>query len=231
MKIVPRSTHVINPAFGKTKVLLVDNHQLFRQGVRALVENHPKIQIIGEARNGREAVKMAKDQRPDVILMDVGMPVMDGIEATQRIIQETPGPRVLGLSRHSDKTRVLETIKAGALGYLTKDCESSELFSAITAVAEGRKFIGSGIMDTLITMVRDNFSKPAPFLGLTERELQILKLIAKGYRLKEIGHQLNVSTKTAETHRANLMRKLKIFNIPGLVIFALRENLISIEDF
>ena len=215
----------------KTRVLLADDHTIFREGLKSILEKYPEIEIVGEAENGVAAVRMAIELSPDVVIMDISMPDMNGIEATRQIMHKTShGVKVLCLTMHADTRYVSELLKAGASGYLLKDCVSGELLEAITNIRAGRVSLSEFIRDKLMIEHID-FLKGDKRLALsllTNREREVLGLIADGKTVKEIASQLNLSPKTVEAHRQNIMQKLEINNTAGLVKYAIREGLTPI---
>ncbi len=210
----------------KIRVLLVDDHKIVRDGMRSLLSEEKEISVIGEAENGREAVALAKDLRPDVILMDIAMPDMNGIEAASQIIKENPRTKILILSMHSEKMFVSKAFAAGVSGYLLKDCDIEEILSAIRAVQANQKYISPLVAGTIIEDYRDGL-KDQKVSILTEREREVLQLIAEGKTSKEIATLLGISTKTIDVHRQQIMDKLNIHTIAGLTRYAIKEGLIS----
>lgn len=210
----------------KIKVLLVDDHKIVRDGMRSLLSEEKEISVIGEAENGREAVALAKELRPDVILMDIAMPDMNGIEAASQIIRENGRIKVLILSMHSEKMFVSKAFAAGVSGYLLKDCDIEEILSAIRAVQANQKYISPLVAGTIIEDYRDGL-KDQKVSILTEREREVLQLIAEGKTSKEIATLLGISTKTIDVHRQQIMDKLNIHTIAGLTRYAIKEGLIS----
>jgi DNA-binding NarL/FixJ family response regulator len=213
------------------RVLLCDDHTLVRAGIRALVLETPGAAIVAEADNGREAVALAKQHRPDLVVMDISMRELNGIEATAQIRAELPQTRVLILSMHTTEDFVRRALKAGASGYLVKDSAPLELKMAIEAIGRGETYLSSRVSKTLLSGLVDG--RPAQsessLDALTPRQREILQLIAEGRSTKEIAFTLSVSIKTVETHRAALMERLGIRDVAGLVVFAVRHNLISVD--
>ena len=213
------------------RVLLCDDHTLVRAGIRALVLETSEATIVAEADNGREAVALAKQHRPDLVVMDISMRELNGIEATAQIRAELPQTRVLILSMHTTEDFVRRALKAGASGYLVKDSAPLELKMAIEAIGRGETYLSSRVSKTLLSGLVDG--RPAQsessMDALTPRQREILQLIAEGRSTKEIAFTLSVSIKTVETHRAALMERLGIRDVAGLVVFAVRHNLISVD--
>ncbi|HQG13360.1 MAG TPA: response regulator transcription factor [bacterium] len=210
----------------KIKLLLVDDHKIVRDGMRSLLSEGKEISVIGEAENGRQAVALAKELKPDVILMDIAMPDMNGIEAASQIIRENERIKVLILSMHSEKMFVSKAFAAGVSGYLLKDCDIEEILSAIRAVQANQKYISPLIAGTIIEDYRDGLKEQKVSI-LTEREREVLQLIAEGKTSKKIANLLGISTKTIDAHRQQIMDKLNIHTIAGLTRYAIKEGLIS----
>ncbi len=212
-------------------ILLADDHTLVREGIRALVEKLPTVKVVGEAKDGREALRLVKERKPDLILMDIAMPGLNGLEATARVSKEFPNVRVIILSMYANEEYVREAINAGAAGYLVKRSAATELEHAITAVACGEKYF-SPLVSTHIT--RDGAghltADRAWIERLTPRQREILQLIAERHSTKDIAAILSISIKTVETHRAQLMERLDIHDVPGLVRFAIRAGLVSLDE-
>jgi DNA-binding NarL/FixJ family response regulator len=214
------------------KVIIADDHKIMRDGLKSMLEKQRDIEIIAETLDGRTTVELAMKLKPDVIIMDVSMPDMNGIEATRQIIKKSPKIKVIALSMHSDKQFILEMLNAGASGYLLKDCAFHELINAIHSVASNRSYLSPEIADVMIKEFKHVISKESlsAFSLLTPRERQVLQLIAEGKTTKEIAYTLKVSTKTIETYRQQIMDKLDIHSIAGLTKYAVREGLTSIEE-
>ncbi|MBM4137437.1 MAG: response regulator transcription factor [Nitrospira sp.] len=209
------------------KVILADDHKIMRDGLRSLLEKQPGIKVIAEAEDGRTTVDLAIKLKPDMVIMDVTMPDMNGIEATFRIIENAPKIKVIALSMHSDKQFIIEMLNAGASGYLLKDSAFSELVNAIHAVMTNRSYLSPDIAHIMIEEYKHILSKEklSVFSILTPREREVLQLIAEGKTTKEIAYTLKVSTKTIETYRQQIMDKLDIHTIAGLTKHAVREGL------
>jgi DNA-binding NarL/FixJ family response regulator len=212
-------------------VLLAEDHTIVRQGLRLLVEADGDIGIVGEAKTGREAVQMTRELQPDVIVMDIAMPLLNGLEATRQILKAFPGMKILILSAHSDPEYVEQVVKAGALGYLIKQSSGDILAQAIRELHKGKTFFTPSIAKRL----KDEFQKSADGVGLqkksdhqlTSREAELLQLIAEGHVNKQIASELNISIKTVEKHRQHLMEKLNIHDIAGLTRFAISAGIIE----
>ncbi len=213
------------------RVLIADDHKIMLAGLRSLLEKQTDFEVVGEADNGRKAVQMAQEKTPDVVVMDVSMPDLNGIEATKQIIESLPETRVIALSMHSDKRFVMGMLRAGASGYLLKDCASQELANAIVQVAGGKKYLSPEITGVVIDdfLLGGSAEEVAAASPLSPREREVLQLIAEGWSTKQIASHLYVSIKTIETHRRQIMRKLDLHAIADLTKYAIREGLTSIE--
>lgn len=209
----------------KTRVLLVDDHAILRRGVRMMIEREADMEVVGEARTGKEAVEGARQHSPDVVVMDLSMPEMNGIEATRRIVDELEGVRVICLSMHRDGVYVREILKAGAKGYLLKDSEEDDLLRAIRAVRRGEAYLSPAVSEAVLADYRKHVSNPVDLL--TSREREVLTMIAEGKTNKEIAAALNLSVYTVESHRGSVMEKLNLHNTGDIVRFALRNGLMS----
>ncbi len=213
-------------------VILADDHTLVRAGIRALLEKLPEVRVVGEASDGREVLNLVKTQRPDVVLMDIGMPGLNGLEATTRLAREFPEVRVVILSMHHNDEYVWQALKVGASGYLLKKSATTELQSALQRVIRKEVYLSREISARLLK----KFTLPeitrarSPAEQLTDRQREVLQLIAEGQNTKSIAGILNVSPKTVEYHRKQLMTTLDLHDIPGLVRFALRSGLVMREE-
>lgn len=214
----------------RLRVLLADDHALVRAGLRLLLQNHPNIESLIEATNGREALELAKSQRPDIVLMDISMSELNGLETTARLVKVCPQTRVIILSAHSSQEYVAKALRSGASGYLLKDSAPTELDQAISAVVSGGSYLSPAVSATVIDDYLQRMKEEIdPLEQLTSRQREILQLIAEGKSTKEVAYLLKVSVKTIETHRAQLMDRLGIYDVPGLVRFAIRTGLVSPE--
>ncbi len=215
------------------KVLIIDDHAVVRAGIRMLLETDPELTIVGEGENGEDAIRLCQTLSPDLILMDVTMPGMDGVEATRRIKGLSSSPGVLALSIHEGKDYFFHMLQAGASGYIPKRAAPAELLHAIHTVAEGNVFLDPGIAKDLVsdylTRVQDGREQDS-YDGLTEREREILTCIAEDTTNMAIANALNISVNTVERHRENIMRKLNLHTRTELVKYALRKGLISLDD-
>jgi two-component system, NarL family, response regulator NreC len=214
----------------KIRVLLADDHQLMRSGIRLMLEREADMSVVGEAGDGREAVALAKSLRPDVVVMDIGMANLNGIEAAQQVTGDRPETAVVMLSMHSDESYILRALKAGARGYLLKDSAEADLIKAVHAVAGGKSFFSPAVskvlLDDYVRKLRRSGTEDAYDL-LTPREREVLQLIAEGKSNKDIANLLNLSVYTVESHRANIMEKLNVRGLPELILYAVRKGIIS----
>ena len=214
----------------KIRVLVVDDHTVVRDGICALLALTGDIEVVGEATNGSEALKMVKEFNPDVVIMDIAMPVMGGLEATRRINKEFPRTKILVLTQHDDKEYVFPVIEAGARGFISKAAASSELAAGIRAVYQGDSYLSPSAARLLVEDYQHGDGRVShdPYEQLTSREREVFKLVAEGYTTQEIADMLVVSPKTVEGHRTNLMAKLGIHNRTELIKYALRKGIINI---
>ncbi len=213
------------------RVLLADDHKIVREGLRFILEMESDINVVAEAGTGRMAVQLAMEVEPDVAVIDIAMPEMNGIEATRRILCEKPDIKVLALSMHSARRFVEEALSAGAKGYLLKDCASEELVRAIHTVAANETYLSPKVADMIVKdyMKRLPESESPSRTLLSTREREVLQLIAEGHSTKEIAFALDVSIKTIETHRQQIMKKLNLHSVAALTRFAIREGLTPLE--
>ena len=212
------------------RILLADDHAVVRDGVRALLEKQPDMAVVAEAGDGREAAQMAEEQQPDVVVMDIAMPNLNGIDATRRILASRPQTGVVILSMHQDESYVLRSLKAGAKGYLLKDSLRSDILDAIRAVAQGRSFLTRKIS----RMMQEDYIREMEQRGLedsydllTDREREVLQLAAEGKPNKEIAGELNIGLTTVETHRTHILQKLGLHSVPELILYAVRKGIIA----
>ncbi len=214
----------------KQRVLLADDHAVVRKGLRFVLGRESAIEVVGEAADGREAVRMAAELKPDIVILDIAMPNLNGIEAAERIVKDDPRVTVVILSVHADESYVLRTLTAGAKGYLLKESAEEDILLAVRTVAEGRPFFSPSIAATLL----EDYVRQLKQRGLqdsyellTSREREVLQMLAEGKTNKDIANLLNLSTYTVETHRSNLMQKLDLHNTAELVLYAVRKRIIS----
>jgi DNA-binding NarL/FixJ family response regulator len=212
------------------RILLADDHSVMRTGLRLVLERQPDFEVVAEAADGREAVALAEQHHPEVVVMDVTMPSLNGIEAARQICSTLPGMSVVMLSMHSDEAYVLRALKAGARGYLLKEAAESDLIAAIRAVKAGKAFFSPAVsrmlVEDYVRQLQDREIEDSYEL-LTTREREILQLVAEGRSNKEIAGILNLSLYTVETHRGNLMEKLNLHTVPELILYAVRKGVIS----
>jgi DNA-binding NarL/FixJ family response regulator len=212
------------------RILLADDHTVMRAGLRALLERQPGLSVVAEAADGREAVKLAESEKPDIVVMDIAMSGLNGIEATRQIVAQNPRVHVIILSMHSDESYVLRALKAGARGYLLKDSAESDLLQGIRAVREGKSYFSPAVSRLLL----EDYIRQLQHRGeedsydlLTPREREILQLIAEGRSNKDIANLLNLSVYTVETHRTRILQKLNLHTVPELILYAVRKGIIS----
>jgi len=212
------------------RVLLVDDHTILRQGLRRLFESESGFEVIGEARDGREAVEQANEKEPDVVIMDLAMPALNGLDATRRILKTHPNVRILVLSMYLDEDYVAQALEAGVAGYIMKDAPANEFVNAVRAVARGEGYFTSQIAPATIErwrLAREAENRRGP-VELTPREREVLKLLAEGHTVKKVADLLHLSQKTIDAHKTNLMKKLDIHNRVELVKYAIAKKLIQI---
>ena len=213
------------------RILLVDDHKIMRDGLRSLIDKQSEMAVVGEAENGRTALQLTRKLKPDVIVMDINMPDLNGIDATRQILAELPGVKIVAFSMHSDRQFVAEMLKAGVSGYLQKDSAFEELGRAIRTVVANQTYLSPQITADVVrgyveTLIEDESDAPD---FLTDREREVVQLHAEGYPTKQIAEHLNLSVKTVETHRRHIMQKLGITSIAELTKFAIREGLTTLD--
>ena len=212
------------------RVLLADDHKLIRAGLRLVVDQQPDLSVVGEADDGRQAVELAKSLKPDVVVMDIGMPNLNGIEAARQIGEMDPGAAVVMLSMHSDEGYVLRALSAGARAYLLKDSATTDLVQAIRAVVEGKSFFSPAVSKVLLQDYMRKLQRSGAedsYDLLSPREREVLQLVGEGKSNKEVASLLNLSVYTVETHRAKIMQKLNLKGVPELILYAVRKGIIS----
>jgi two-component system, NarL family, response regulator NreC len=212
------------------RILLADDHIVMRSGLRLLLERQPNLQVVGEAADGQEAVRLAAAEKPEVVIMDIAMPHLNGVEATRQIVTRNPETAVVILSMHSDESYVLRSLKAGARAYLLKDSAEADLIAAIHAIQEGKSFFSPGVRRIL----KEDYMHQLAKLGvedtyelLTPREREVLQLVSEGKSNKEVANLLNLSLYTVETHRTHILQKLNLHSVPELILYAVRKGIIS----
>jgi DNA-binding NarL/FixJ family response regulator len=214
------------------RILLADNHRLFCEGLRTLFATRPGLDIVGEANNGRMAVRLARELSPDLVIMDIGMPELNGVEATRQIRAEMPHVKVLAVSMHSDRQYVAGMLAAGASGYVLKDSAFTELAEAIRVVGQGGRFLSPEIVGVVVDDYLQRLT-PAPGSAaarLSDREREVLQLMAEGHSTADIADRLHISRKTVETHRKSIMSKLELHSVAELTKFAVREGITSLDQ-
>lgn len=213
------------------KILLADDHHIIRQGIRALLEAQKDFEIVAEADDGRTAVKLVRQHNPDVIIMDVSMPELNGIDATRQILRETDKAKVIALSMYSDKRFIKGMLEAGASGYLLKNCVAAELISAIRSVMKGQKYLSPQILGEVVEGYLEHLSgnKAESDSPLSSREREIVQLVAEGKDSRQIAECLHISRKTVESHKRRIMEKLEIHSVAMLTKFAIRQGLTSVD--
>jgi len=218
------------PIVEQIRILLADDHTIIRSGLRLLLEQQPDFKVIAEASNGREAVELTSQYHPEIAVLDIGMPQLNGIEATEQIVSQQPETQVVILSMHSDEGYVLRALKAGARAYILKNSAESDLIRAIRTVAEGKSFfspvISKMLLEDYVRQVREKQLEDSYDL-LTPREREILQLLAEGRTNKEVANLLNLSPYTVDAHRGNILQKLNLHGIPELVLYAVRKGIIQ----
>lgn len=212
------------------KIILADDHQLFREGLANLLADFPEIEVIAQAVNGKDAIDKARQLNPDVVIMDINMPDLDGVGATAQLLKEEPDIKVIGLSMHIDKQYIKGMLEAGASGYLFKNCSYDELIKAIQTVHRGKKYLSEKITEILIQeyLTKEEIG-PSTSSELTDRESEILKLIAEGISVSDISNQLFVSIKTINTHKQHILEKLNLKTTTDIIKYALKKGIISLD--
>lgn len=210
---------------GKIRVLLADDHAVVRKGFRLILSQYPEFEVVGEASDGQQAVDLGRTLAPDIVIMDVAMPRLNGVMATRAILETHPHCRILMLSMHGDAVYVRESLRAGAKGYLLKDAVDHDLVAAVRALAEGNAYLSPSVSKTVLADYRQQVGESGD--QLTTREREVLQLLAEGFTAKEIAKRLDISAYTVDAHRSRIMRKLQISSIGELVRYAMRSGLIS----
>jgi len=213
------------------RVILADDHNIVREGLVALIDRQDDMEVVGQADNGLDIIAMSLDKEPDVVVMDVTMPDLNGIEATKRILNDRPGTKVLALSMHSDRRFVSKMLSAGASGYMLKDCAFDELAHAIRTVYERKTYLSGRVVEVVLDDYVNRLETEEETAAelLSDREREVLQLLAEGNSTKEIANRLHLSVKTIETHRRSIMEKLNLRSVAELTKYAVREGLTSLE--
>ena len=212
------------------RILLADDHTVMRNGLRLLLERQPNLQVVGEAADGRQAVALSESANPDVVIMDIGMPNLNGIEAARQIVTHNPRTAIAILSMHSDESYVIRALKAGARAYLLKDSAEADLLAAVRALSEGKSFFSPAISRILVEDYMRQLERQGAedtYELLTNREREILQLLAEGKTNKEVAAMLNLSLYTVETHRTHILQKLNLHSVPELILYAVRKGIIA----
>jgi DNA-binding NarL/FixJ family response regulator len=213
----------------RTRILICDDHTLFVEGIKAMLRNESSLEIVGEARDGRQAVELVKELKPDLLLMDVSMPDMNGFDATQRVHELDPNIKVLILTMHDEEELVARCLEAGAAGYIIKDAPASQLLYAIEMVQKGERYLSPVVLKQVVAGYVKNSNVPqTSYDRLSPREREVLKLLAEGLSVKEIATHLNLSVKTVDVHKTNLMKKIDVHDRTELIKYAIRQKLIAV---
>ena len=213
----------------RTRILICDDHTLFVEGIKAMLRNESSLEIVGEARDGRQAVELVKELKPDLLLMDVSMPDMNGFDATQRVHELDPNIKVLILTMHDEEELVARCLEAGAAGYIIKDAPASQLLYAIEMVTKGERYLSPVVLKQVVAGYVKNSNVPqTSYDRLSPREREVLKLLAEGLSVKEIATRLNLSVKTVDVHKTNLMKKIDVHDRTELIKYAIRQKLIAV---
>jgi two-component system response regulator NreC len=216
---------------GKTRLLICDDHTLFREGLKALLQNEPSIEVVGEAENGREAIEKLKQIPADVVLMDISMPHLNGFEATQRIVQSNKNIHVLILTMYDEDDLIIRCLEAGASGYVLKDAPAKQLVYAIGEAQKGGKYLSPTVVNKVVSQYLQTSVRPKDTYDLlSAREREVLRMLAEGLSVKEIAYRLKLSVKTVEAHKYNLMRKLDVHDRTELVKYAIQKKLIRLSE-
>ncbi len=213
------------------RILLADDHEIVRQGFRALIERRKDMEVVAEAANGRRAVELVNELRPDVAVLDIGLPQLNGIDAARQIQADQPSCKIIALSIHQERRYVTEMLKAGAVGYLVKTCAADELTQAIEAVTTGETYLSSKIAASVVDQLlhRDQGQPSQAPMALSGREREVLQLLVEGKSSKEIAHVIDVATRTVDLHRQNIMKKLDLYSVAELTKYAIREGITPLE--
>ncbi|MGB5346148.1 MAG: response regulator transcription factor [Woeseia sp.] len=214
------------------RILIADDHQVVRDGLKALLDDPPRYRVIGTACNGREAAVLARKLNPDVVIIDIAMPELNGVDATKRMLADMPDLRIVALSMHSDRRYISGMLQAGALGYVRKESAFEEITAAVDAVSQGHVYLGEGVAGVVVNDYREMMAHRAPDESdpLSVREREVLQLLAEGRKTSEVAERLHVSPKTVETHRRQIMQKLDLDSVAALTKYAIRNGFITLDD-
>lgn len=214
------------------RILIADDHEVLREGLKVLLDDPPRYQVIGTACNGREAVTKARKLNPDVIIIDIAMPELNGVEATEKMLRDSPELAVIALSMHADRHYISGMLQAGALGYVRKESAFEEISAAVDAASRGEVFLGEGVTGVVVNDYRQMMQKSsdAPADSLSVREKEVLQLLAEGKKTTEIAALLHISAKTVETHRRQIMNKLDLSNVAALTKYAIQKGIVSLDE-
>lgn len=210
------------------RILITDDHQLFREGISNLLSASPQIEIVGQAENGQQAIEKARQLKPDIVMMDLSLPLINGVEATRILQKELPQTKILVLSMHAEKNYIKEALEAGAAGYLSKDCTYDQLIEAINSVHQGKKYLSGNITEVLIQDYLNKEAVPEIKAELSERESEILKLIAEGKTTREMADVLFISVKTVGTHKQHILENLQLKTTADLIKYAIKKGIVSL---
>jgi len=215
---------------GKSRIVIAEDHTILREGLRALLSSHPDLEVVGEAQDGRQAIRCVEEMSPDLVLLDLSMPSMNGMDAIREIRKRSPGTKIMALTVHKAEEYVLTALQAGADGYALKDATHAELVAAIRSVLAGRRYLSPGVSEKVIEGYlagKKARTTKSAWDTITPREREVLKLIAEGHRNREIAEILCISAKTVEKHRANLMEKLDLHNVSDLTAYAIEKGIVT----
>ena len=212
-----------------TRIILADDHEIVRQGFRSLIAEQRDMEVVGEAADGRTAVQLAEELQPDVVIIDIGLPELNGIDATRKILASQPLLKVIALSVHQEGRYVTEMLKAGASGYLVKTCAFGELIQAIKAVLAGETYLSSKVAGAVVNQAFHGEASEPTGGPLSDREREVLQLLVEGGTSKQIAHRLGVTTRTVDLHRQNIMKKLDIYSVAELTKYAIRQGLTTLD--
>lgn len=227
----PKSISFFDLIMAKMRILIADDHEVVREGIRAILDSHPAWEVCGEVADGRRAVESARELRPDLVIVDIGMPLLNGLDATRQILKALPNAKVLVLTMHESEQVVQQVLEAGARGYLMKSDASRDLINAVEEILRNKTFFTSRVAQLVLDAFRNKRPRSLESdtaQSLTPREREVVQLLAEGRSTKEVAVALDLSVKTAETHRSNIMRKLDIHSVSELVLYAVKNNIVQV---